>query len=164
MPRHRYMRHWASYAPAVRHWRSRTSVAVGAVVACLVIVVGLSLRHWWPAEVAPDLTPEMVTEINDIDRTVTVIDGGSRDDAHTLWARYHDRATNGDPSEKPRLLGISRARVDSSSVPGSGTYWIVYSGRVWNQSFGPDGSGSGFGHEVVFVDPGSLEVLSSTLT
>ena len=106
----------------------------------------------------------MVTSIGHTGRTVTVIGGGSRHDAHALWARYHDRDPFGDPPTSRRLLGISLAQVDSHhSEPRSGTYWIVYSDRVWNQSFGADGSGSGLGEEVILVDPDSLRAVSSTL-
>lgn len=105
----------------------------------------------------------MVKEIGHSQETVTLVGGGSRDDAHTLWERYHDRGPNGHPPESPRLLGISLAKVETASAPGSGTYWVVYSDRVWNQSFGPDPSASGFGREVTLVDPGSLRALTTTL-
>jgi hypothetical protein len=105
----------------------------------------------------------MINAIGHTQRTVTLISGGSRHDAHTLWVRYHDRDAYGDPPKSPRLLGISLAKVESDSAPGSGTYWVIFSDRVWNQSFGPDGSGSGFGREVIYVDPDSLKAVSSTL-
>ena len=105
----------------------------------------------------------MVKAIGASQQTVTLVGGGSRHDAHTLWARYHDRGPNGDPPESPRLLGISLAKVETGSAPGSGTNWVVYSDRVWNQAFGPDPSASGFGREVILVDPGSLRALATTL-
>ena len=138
-------------------------VAAGAVLASLLLIGGVSAWHWWPREAAPELTPQMVKAIAQSQRTVTVVGGGSRDDAHTLWARYHDRDPSGDPPKSPRLLGISLAKVESSGSPGSGTFWVVYSDMVWNESFGPDGSGSGLGREVIFVDPGSLHAVPSAL-
>lgn len=133
-----------------------------AGLASLLLLAGLAAWLWWPGEVAPQLTPEMIKSINHSGTTVTVIDGGSRRDAHTLWARYHDRQPFGEPPTSPRLLGISLAKVESEGAPGNGTYWVVYSDRVWNQSFGHDESASGFGQEVIFVRTGSLKARSST--
>jgi hypothetical protein len=143
----------------VIRWSGRQKIASGVAVAVLLLASGLVARHWWPSpsEVAPQLTPEMVKSIDQTGRTVTLIGGGSRRDAHDLWARYHDRPPVGDPPKSPQLLGISLAQVD-----GNGTRWVVYSVRAWNQSFGMDGGGS-FGREVIFVDPHSLKAVSSTL-
>jgi len=71
-------------------------------------------------------------------------------------------ALRGAADVTPRLLGISLAKVESERAPGNGTCWVVYSDRVWNQSFGHDESASGFGQEVIFVDTGSLKARSST--
>src|SRR4029077_12522029 len=147
--------------PHTGHMKGRW-IAV-AVAAAVLILAGVASWYWWPRQVAPGLTPQMVKTIDSSDRSITLVGGGSRRDAHALWVRYHNRRPNGDPPKAPRLLGISLAKVKSDSAPGSGTYWVVYSDRVWNQSFGPDGSGSGFGREVTLVDPGSLSALSSSL-
>ncbi|WP_344156422.1 hypothetical protein [Nocardioides koreensis] len=147
----------------MKGWSGRQAIAAGAVVASLLLVAGVSVWQWWPAKVAPELTPQMVKAIGHSQQTVTLVGGGSREDAHTLWERYHDRGPNGHPPESPRLLGISLAKVETDSAPGSGTYWVVYFDRVWNQAFGPDASASGFGREVTLVDPGSLRGLGATL-
>jgi len=62
------------------------------------------------------------------------------------------------------VLGCERRHPDRlriAHLAGSGTYWVVYSDRVWNQAFGPDASASGFGREVILVDPGSLRALTT---
>jgi hypothetical protein len=41
-------------------------------------------------------------------------------------------------------------------------YWVIFSDRVWNQSFGPDESASGFGRQVIYVHPDSLNAVLST--
>lgn len=135
----------------------------GAVLGAVLLVAALAAWHWWPVEAAPGLTAQMVKDIDHPGMSLTLIDGGSRRDAHALWVRYHDRDPHGEPPESPRLQGISLARVRSQGAPGDGTFWVVYSDRVWNQSFGPDGSGGDFAREVIFVDPDSLRPVSSTL-
>jgi hypothetical protein len=154
---------FCTYAPSVDHWSRRTMALAGGVIAAALLVGAGAAWYWWPREVAPGLTPEMVKGIDHPGLKVTVIGGGSRRDAHALWARYHDRAPMGEPPMSPRLLGISLANVETDSVPGTGTYWVVYCDGVWNQSFGPDASASGFGREVTYLDPDSLRALSSSL-
>jgi hypothetical protein len=147
----------------VNGWSRGTKVLAGTVLALALLIGAGAAWYWWPREVAPGLTPEMVRAIDHTGPKVTLTDGGSRQDAHTLWARYRDRAPMGEPPTSPRLLGISLAKVETDSVPGNGTYWVVYCDRVWNESFGPDPNASGFGREVIYVDPDSLRALSSTV-
>ena len=116
--------------------------------------------YWWPRHVAPGLTPQMVKTIDRTQREISLVDGGSRRDAHTLWDRYHERAPLGTPPTSPRLLGISLAKVDAEASPGSGTYWVIYFDRVWMQSLGLD-TWSGLGRQVIFVDPDSLREVAT---
>ncbi len=95
----------------------------------------------------------MVKAIEVGDRRITLIDGGSKRDAHTLWKRYHDRTAYGTPPESPRLLGVSLVNLRTDSFPGSGTYWVVYFDRVWEVPSIGEGS---FGRQAVFVDPTTL--------
>jgi hypothetical protein len=96
----------------------------------------------------------MVRDIEVGDRTITLVDGGSERDAHTLWKRYHDRTAYGTPPESPRLLGISLVKLTRPSIPtDSGTYWLVYSDRVWEV---PSIGEGGFGRQAIFVDPTTL--------
>lgn len=131
-------------------------IGVGAAVIVL-LLVGAAGWYLWPRQVARGLTPQMVRVIDSSQRRITLVDGGSRRDAHTLWDRYHDQPAFGTPPESPRLLGISLAKVETASVPGSGTYWVVYSDRVWSLPLGGPGKGA-FGREVSFVDPDTLKV------
>ena len=63
--------------------RRLVSVGAAAVVLLFALVAGW---HWWPRDVAPGLTPQMVRVINSSGhQNITFIDGGSRRDAHTLW-------------------------------------------------------------------------------
>ena len=93
-------------------------------------------------------------------RDITLVDGGSRRDAHTLWSRYHDLPAAG-AAKSPRLLRISLAKLETDSVPGSGTYWVVYLDRVWSLPLGGPGPGA-FAREVTFVDPDTLQQVMST--
>ena len=135
------------------HMRGRWLGVCAAVVAAL-LFAGLATWHWWPQQVAPELTPQMVKTIDSSgNRSITLVNGGSKKDAHTLWKRYHDRAAYGTPAQSPRLLGISLVNLRTDRVPGSGTYWVVYSDRVWMQ---PSIGQGGFGREVTFLDPETL--------
>lgn len=140
-------------------------MTVAVTIAAGIVVGGASAAwYWWPREVAPGLTPQMVRAVDRSHWTITPVGGGSRRDAHTLWARYHGRAPYGEPPTAPRLRGISLADVSSGTFPGSGRYWVVFSDRVWNPSLGPDSTAGGFGREVVLVDPDSLAQVASTLS
>jgi hypothetical protein len=132
---------------------------VTVAVVCLVLCVGGAIWFLRSPKVAPALTPQLTRTIETSHRRVTMIDGGSRRDAHTLWDRYHNQPAMGSPPTAPRLLGISLARVDGEGVPGSGTFWIVYSDHVWMRP--TIGSETAFGREVVFIDPTSLRVVGA---
>jgi hypothetical protein len=136
-------------------------MVVGTVSVAVLLVLGLVVWQRWPRPVAPALTPQMVADISHSGRSITPIDGGSKRDAHTLWARYHDLRPSGDPPTAPRLLGISLAHVRMQGSPGDGTYWVVYLDHVWSPSFGSaQGPTDAFGRSLVFVSPGSLEAVS----
>ena len=137
---------------------NRRQLAVAASLLSLLLLAGAAGWYWWPRQVAPGLTPQMIRVIDSSQRHITLVDGGSRRDAHTLWARYHALAAYGTPPESPRLLGVSLARVETDSVPGTGTFWVVYSDRVWTRSLGPGPNQSFFTRQVMFVEPDSLRV------
>jgi hypothetical protein len=126
---------------------------VCAAAAAVLMLAGLAAWHWRPQQVAPELTPQMVKTIDSSGTSITLVDGGSKADAHTLWQQYHDRAAFGTPAQSPRLLGISLVKLRTSSLPGPGTFWAVYSDRVWTQ---PSIGQGGFGREVLFFDPKTL--------
>src|SRR4051812_26711089 len=82
-------------------WSGRRRWAVVAVAAAVLLLGGVAGWYWWPRQVAPGLTPEMVNAIDWPERNVSVVGGGSRRDAHTLWVRYHARQPEGTPPESP---------------------------------------------------------------
>jgi hypothetical protein len=126
---------------------------VCAAAVAVLLLAGLAAWHWWPQQVAPELTSQMVKAIDSSGNRITLIDGGSKRDAHILWQRYHDRPAYGTPPKSPRLLGVSLVKLKTDSFPGSGTYWAVYSDRVWEVPSIGEGS---FGREVSFFDPETL--------
>jgi hypothetical protein len=132
---------------------------VTVAVACLLLGVGGTIWYLHSPKVAPGLTPLLVRTIETSHRQVTLIDGGSRRDAHALWERYNSQPAIGTPPKAPRLLGISLARVEGEGVPGSGTFWIVYTDGVWMRPM--VGNETSFGREVVFIDPTSLRVVGA---
>jgi hypothetical protein len=126
--------------------------ALGAVV-----LIAAAIAGWWmwphdPGTVAPPLTAREVRQFDRVQQgAITVLGGGSQSRAHELWAYYNDRPAH--QGVKPRLLGISRVRLHGSPAD-DGIYWVVFSDRVYQASFGP-GPG-GFGRQVVLVpDRGS---------
>jgi hypothetical protein len=128
-------------------------VCVCALVVVL-LLAGTATWHWWPRPVAPELTSQMVKAIDSSgNTTISLIAGGSKRDANTLWKRYHDRPAYGTPPEAPRLLGVSLVKLTTDSFPGSGTYWVVYSDRVWGMPSIGEGN---FGRQAIFLDPKTL--------
>lgn len=133
------------------------------VAALAVIAAGLVGWRAWPRDPGPVAPPVTTRELRQVDHAeeggLTLVGGGSRTQAHRLWAHYHDRpAFRG---VKPRLLGISRVRLTGASW--DGVYWLVLSDHVYQFSFGPDADAGGYGLEAVFVPDGSESYGGNTL-
>ncbi len=123
----------------------------------LVLAGALAWRTWPrdPGPVAPQVTARELRQADRIqDGSVTLLGGGSRTQAHRLWAYYRDqRPLQG---VRPRLMGISRVLLRDSSEQPDGIYWLVFSDHVYQYSFG--GCCGGVGRQVVFVPDGGSSV------
>jgi hypothetical protein len=135
---------------------------VGIATLALVLV-GVVVSRAWPHDPGPIAPPVTAAELARVDHhqpgSVTMVNGGSKSQAHRLWQYYRQRqAFHG---LKPQLLGISHVRVTGS--PGQdGVYWLVFSDHVWQESFGP-GRG-GFAFEAVLVPDDGESLFGGTRT
>ena len=131
--------------------RRTVVTALGVLLALVVLAVGVQV--WVFPQVAPPVPEAAIAHFErGHTRSVTVLDTGSRREAHRLWARYQDeRAVQG---VRPRLLGISLVRLRSDIASESGTYWLVALDDVWVPSFA-GGTGE-YEPCFDFVDPATL--------
>ena len=132
-----------------------------ALVAGLLVAAGLVTWRVWPRDpgpVAPELSARLMAVADHrIQGHVTLVGGGSRSEAHRLWARYHDQDAY--QGVKPRLLGISLVHVasnDPKAFTPSGDYWVVFCDQAWQPNLGGQGdSPGGYSREIVLVHEGS---------
>jgi hypothetical protein len=125
---------------------------LGVVALALVGAAVVTWRVWPrdPGSVAPELTQRQIhVAEHGVQGKVTWLGGGSRTEAHELWARNHDRI--GYEGVKPRLLGVSMVHVESDQL--TGDYWLVLFDRSYMWAFGP-GGGGGYGYEMELYDHG----------
>jgi hypothetical protein len=141
---------------------SRRWLLVGAVLT--LIVAGVLAWRMWPHDPGPVAPQVTVRELRQADRvqegSLTLLGGGSKTQAHRLWAYYRDRPPI--QGVKPRLLGISRVQLRDSPEQPDGIYWLVFLDHVYQYAFG--GCCDGVGREVVFVPDGSTSVSGNTTT
>jgi hypothetical protein len=126
-------------------------------VAVLVVAGIVTWRLWQPdPRPVPELTQAQVARLDRrLQGAVRWVGGGSREEAHRLWVRYHDQ----EPYEgvTPRLLGISRVHVSAAprDAQQSGYFWLVYCDRAWEPNLGGVGGPAGwYSREVIMVRQG----------
>jgi hypothetical protein len=138
----------------------RWVLGVAALAVVLVGAVAWPARPRDPGPVAPPVT---ASELRQFDRNqpgnVTLLSGGSKSEAHRVWAYYSDRrAVHG---VAPQLLGISRVEVHGSGY--ARVFWLVLSDHVWQDRYGAEG-GRVLAREAVLVPTGSTSLYGDTRT
>jgi hypothetical protein len=129
-------------------------------------MIAIALVAWraWPREpgqVAPEVTARELSQVRHAEMaSLTRVGGGSVSQAHQLWAYYHARPAY--QGVKPRLLGISRVHLSGTSW--DGTYWLVFSDNVYQQSYGTDASAGRYSREAVFVPDDGKSVKGNIMT
>jgi len=129
------------------------------------LVAGVVTWRAWPRDPGPVAPPVTARELRQFDHyqpgSVTLLGGGSRSQAHRLWDYYSHLRPYPD-GVKPRLLGISRVRLDGSPEQ-DGVYWLVFSDRVYTPNLGAEGGG-GYGREAVLVPDDGKSLYGGTRT
>jgi len=130
------------------------------VVALALVGAPVVTRRVWPRDPGPVSQELTAREIrvagHRLGGDLTIVHGGSRTQAHRLWARYHDQT--GHEGVKPRLLGVSLVHwsAPTPTLEPTGNYWLVLSDRVWNANLsGLGGSPGSYGLEIILVPEGS---------